>query len=447
MFSGSAYNSGPRRRSTRTFSWQAGCAGQQHGPRLGQPGACWPAAAAATRRLRGCRSRQGRDQLRREPDVPAGRGGGTIHRHHHLEPADRVGHERFGGLGLNTACCCPRLPPPLETTFNTIYPQLGAQNSFTNNNAFSGTISSQGTIDLVSPGVTSSSRPFELRAAGIERQWRYSNARLPEALNFGWLSVATAAIRVRPARTWSCLYGFGLGPTGGPQGCPSHPSGIINFCQRTRPFPAAGGGITGITTSSPLAGSGTSGSVALGLNETTLISDITPTLETTLNSVYAQLGTVTALRAADLSPRSSRLSRPQAAGVITYRTGGRLRGIFSSTNTTASSAVYAEDDATGNPGLGIALKGMFRMHLQSGCSVKSAGAKTPTASSGRTWAESDSFGVYASASGPGSTAIYGGSNREEPMATALPAAAVVGISSSGMASREQPWLEQYRLRC
>jgi hypothetical protein len=58
--------------------------------------------------------------------------------------------------------------------------------------------------------------------------------------------------------------------------------GLITF-EMGQTFPGTGAGtITGISTTSPLTGSGTSGSVALGLN--------TSALETTLNSVYAQLG-------------------------------------------------------------------------------------------------------------------------------------------------------------
>jgi hypothetical protein len=58
--------------------------------------------------------------------------------------------------------------------------------------------------------------------------------------------------------------------------------GLVSFASG-QTFPGAGTGtITGITTTSPLAGSGTSGSVALSLN--------TSALETTLNGKYAQLG-------------------------------------------------------------------------------------------------------------------------------------------------------------
>src|SRR5208337_4343110 len=71
------------------------------------------------------------------------------------------------------------------------------------------------------------------------------------------------------------------------------PKGLVHWATgQTFPIKGTGGGtITGITTTSPLTGSGTSGSVALGLNESTLVTDITPSLESTFNSVYPQLGT------------------------------------------------------------------------------------------------------------------------------------------------------------
>jgi hypothetical protein len=59
--------------------------------------------------------------------------------------------------------------------------------------------------------------------------------------------------------------------------------GLVSFASgQTFPGGSGSGTITGITTTSPLAGSGTSGSVALSLN--------TSALETTLNGKYAQLG-------------------------------------------------------------------------------------------------------------------------------------------------------------
>jgi hypothetical protein len=67
--------------------------------------------------------------------------------------------------------------------------------------------------------------------------------------------------------------------------------GLVTFASG-QTFPGGGGSgtITGITTSSPLTGSGTSGTVALGLS--------TSALETTLNGVYAQLGAANRFQAA-----------------------------------------------------------------------------------------------------------------------------------------------------
>jgi hypothetical protein len=63
-------------------------------------------------------------------------------------------------------------------------------------------------------------------------------------------------------------------------------NGRINFAPG-QTFP---GTIAGITTSSPLTGGGGSGSVALGLDQSALVTAITPTLETAFNTKYAQLG-------------------------------------------------------------------------------------------------------------------------------------------------------------
>jgi hypothetical protein len=77
--------------------------------------------------------------------------------------------------------------------------------------------------------------------------------------------------------TLNLLYGNGTTPT--ETGLSFSSRGLIKFAAG-QTFPGSGT-ITGVTTISPLAGSGTSGSVALSLN--------LPVLETTLNTKYAQL--------------------------------------------------------------------------------------------------------------------------------------------------------------
>jgi hypothetical protein len=110
------------------------------------------------------------------------------------------------------------------------------------------------------------------------------------AQNFAWQNLVTGNNTASPSSKLALLYGSG---TTGPSatGLYIAPNGIITFAPG-QTFAGGGGGggtITGITTSSPLTGSGTTGSVALGLNETTLTTDITPTLETSFDSRYAKL--------------------------------------------------------------------------------------------------------------------------------------------------------------
>jgi hypothetical protein len=80
--------------------------------------------------------------------------------------------------------------------------------------------------------------------------------------------------------------------------------GLVSF-EMGQTFPGAGT-ITDITTSSPLTGGGTSGTVALGLS--------TSALETTLNGVYAQLGAADTF--ADAATFSQGITASQAQGGV-----------------------------------------------------------------------------------------------------------------------------------
>jgi hypothetical protein len=101
-----------------------------------------------------------------------------------------------------------------------------------------------------------------------------------------------------PSSNLALLYSIGA-TTPAATGLSISSKGLINWATgQTFPITGTGGGtITGITTTSPLTGSGTSGSVALGLNESTLTSDIAPgiesdiepSLQTTFNGIYPQL--------------------------------------------------------------------------------------------------------------------------------------------------------------
>jgi hypothetical protein len=188
--------------------------------------------------------------------------------------------------------------------------------------------------------------------------------------------------------------------------------------------------------------------VALGLN--------TSALETTLNSVYAQLGTSNAFAGEvyaqqNTGPEYGALvgigtngsigaygysdtgygvegNSASGAGVYGTSTGTGFGGYFFN-NTTDSSAVYAENDAAGNPGLGVALKG----YVPSASSIAVLG-KAEGASSYGVYGENvggeDGWGVYASATGGGSTAIYGRATGGAD-GNNLFGSGVVGISAYG----------------
>jgi hypothetical protein len=97
--------------------------------------------------------------------------------------------------------------------------------------------------------------------------------------------------------------------------------GLVSF-EMGQTFPGAGT-ITDITTSSPLTGGGTSGTVALGLS--------TSALETTLNGVYAQLGAADTF--ADAATFSQGITASQAQGVGVTGESNSGTGVYGSSGT------------------------------------------------------------------------------------------------------------------
>jgi len=382
MFSGSAYNSGTSAAVNQNFSWQAVVQGNN---------TATPSANLALLAGSGGGNQaptglsitpKGVINFVASQTFPGGGGGGgTITGITTSSPLTGSGTSGSVALGLNTGLLLPAITPPLETTFNTIYPQLGAQNSFTNNNAFSGTISSQGTIDLVSPGVTSSFAPnlnsalLELSANGYN-----STQGLPEALNFGWLSVATGGNTGSPSANLELLYGSGSAQPAA-TGLSIAPSGIINFASgQTFPGGGGGGSITGITTSSPLAGSGTSGSVNLGL-------DISA-LEATLNAVYPQLN------AANTFGTTQTVSTSATTGLNVIATGGSSTAVSGSGN---SYGVYGTSGYTGVYGQstsgGIGVYGSGAIGVQAYGTTTGVSSSTGSGGAGVSSAETSGAGV------------------------------------------------------
>jgi len=154
-----------------------------------------------------------------------------------------------------------------------------------------GGISSFGNV-LLSPAVwATSTTPSNSPLLEIQASSWSSSGDGARAQTFAWQTQPVNSDTASPSGKLALLYGYnGAAPAA--TGLSIAPNGQINFAAGQQfPVTGTGGGtITGITTSSPLTGSGTTGSVALGLNEYQLVTDITPGLENEFNNVYAQLG-------------------------------------------------------------------------------------------------------------------------------------------------------------
>lgn len=203
----------------------------------------------------------------------------------------------------------------IVNTLDTYFPRLTLPNTFTNSETFTSAVTINGPITATSnlsvAGTLSSAHGFQstgsfvvlpasaaTSSGGINSQLfelggsSYSSTSASAvAQNFAWQNLVTGNNTATPSSKLALLYGSG---TTAPSftGLSIAPNGNITFSpSQTFPGGPGSGTISGITTTSPLTGSGTTGSVALGLNQSALVTDITPSLETTFDGVYAQLGT------------------------------------------------------------------------------------------------------------------------------------------------------------
>jgi len=191
-------------------------------------------------------------------------------------------------------------------TFNATYAQLSNSNSFTGSQSIKGGLSLTAGLTAQSSAVTGYSTAVEgFKSNGAIAATPASLATSTAAQNspqlqlgasaynsgsaaavaqtYAWQTQVSGNDTASPTANLALLFGSGTGPAA--TGLSIASNGAINFSpHQTFPITGTGGGtITGITTTSPLTGSGTAGSVALGLNATAL--------ETTLDGVYPQLST------------------------------------------------------------------------------------------------------------------------------------------------------------
>ncbi|MGA7256134.1 MAG: hypothetical protein WCF17_08410 [Terracidiphilus sp.] len=159
--------------------------------------------------------------------------------------------------------------------------QLGTTTTSVLTLASNGALTSFGGVAVAPPSLATKSAGFNSPLMELGASAWSSGTAKAVAQNFAWRALATGNDTSTPSGNLALLYSSGAAAPAS-TGLSISPKGIINWASG-QTFPGTGDGtITGITTSSPLTGSGASGSVALGLN--------TSSLETTLNGVYAQLG-------------------------------------------------------------------------------------------------------------------------------------------------------------
>jgi hypothetical protein len=306
-----------------------------------------------------------------------GTGNGTITGITTTSPLSGSGTTGSVALSLNTSV--------LETTLNGIYPTLSGANNFSGSNTFSAANTFAATQDFTSNGSATASGGKDSFALEFTASSYNSSTAAAEPINFLWKAEHLGNNTATPSGTLNLLYVAGTGGAS-ETGLNIASTGLINFASG-QTFPGTGTGdgtITGITTTSPLAGSGTSGSVALSLN--------TSALETTLNGVYAELGanntftsaqTISGGAATELS-----VTTGNSGGTAVLGTGGSKGVSGSGTsygvygNSASGTGVYGTSaSTTGAPGV--------------------QGVSTTTSNFG--------VGVIGNASGPGAYGVYGNS--------------------------------------
>ena len=237
-------------------------------------------------------------------------------------------------------------------------------------------------------------------------------------------------------------------------------TGVISFAP-AQTFP---GTIASVTGTSPVTATTTSGAVSVGLD--------TNALESTLNSVYAQLGSANAFAGEVLARQATGVGYAALVGTGTngsmgaygqsdsgygaegvsatgsgvYGTSGTGSGVYGTSsgtgaggyfinNTTYSPALYAENDATGGSGYSIGLRAYVPNVASIGVIGEADGADS-YALYGENQGGKDSYAVFGTASGLGSTAIYGistgGADSDDVIGSGVVGASSKGIGVNGV---------------
>jgi hypothetical protein len=196
-------------------------------------------------------------------------------------------------------------------------------------------VNARGLLTLENAGTATASIGDDSQPLAFIASAYDSSTKKATAPEFEFKAEPSANDTAAPGATLNLLYGNGVTPA--ETGLSLSSKGIFKFATG-QTFPGTGEGtITGITTTSPLSGSGTSGSVAVSLDVSTL--------ETTLNTKYAQLGAANTFTA-PITFASAQTFPGTIAGVTA---GTGLKGGGTSGNVTLTVDTTKIPSLTGTP--------------------------------------------------------------------------------------------------
>jgi len=210
-------------------------------------------------------------------------------------------------VGLNTAA--------LETALNVVYPQLTASNFFHGNQTVGGMLTVTSTINgayetlsgaltaeagivsnnlvnMRTSGVATTAAPYQSPQFVFTGSAYNSSLAAAQGQNFVLQEFITGNNTATPGGYLAVEFGQGAASPHA-TGLQIGSNGVITFAPtQTFPVTGTGGGtITSVATTSPLTGSATTGPVTIGLNQSALVTNVTPSLETTFDARYALLST------------------------------------------------------------------------------------------------------------------------------------------------------------
>jgi len=295
---------------------------------------------------------------------------------------------------------------------------LNAANAFTGNQSIAGGLTatagvkSNGIVELTPATLATTSAGENSPLLEIGASSYSTTTSAARAQNFAWQAQATDNDTSTPQGNLALLFGSGTA-TPAATGLSINQTGQITFASG-QTFPGAGAGtITGITTTSPLTGSGTSGSVALAVD--------TNALETTLNGVYSKLsGSNTFLGTETFTGFSTGIlsTATSAGGTAIYATAGSATGTGVSST---GGAIGVTGNATSATGVGVEGAGNYGVEAIG----QAYGVYATAASSGSAGVlgQGAEYGVYGSG---GQFGLYGNTNSEAGTA------GVYGVGSVGV---------------